>query len=184
MEETNKVSLSLPLKNGLTLAIRTMVPEDADDFIRHMQTVVAESDNLTFSPEDLHMTPETERRRIEDFHRDGRSVMLAGLIDGKLSAVSTLRCAERKRIRHNAEFSLTVLKKYWNIGAGDAMLQAVISYARTRGDIKTIELGVKATNAGAIHLYEKHGFVQIGVHKNAMRFGDDYVDSNMMDLYL
>ena len=166
------------------MAIRTMVPEDAEAFIAHMQTVCAESENLTFSPEDLHMTPEKERQRIEEFHKDGRSVMLAGFIDGKLSAVSTLRCAERIRIRHNAEFSLTVLKKYWNNGAGDAMLQAVIGYARTRGDIKSIELGVKATNAAGIHLYEKHGFVQIGVHKDAMRFGEDYCDTNLMDLHL
>ncbi|MNP83052.1 hypothetical protein D3C76_1818760 [compost metagenome] len=50
--------------------------------------------------------------------------------------------------------------------------------------IKNISLGVKSDNVNAIKLYEKHGFVKIGVHKNFFNIDGIYYDEILMDLNL
>jgi ribosomal protein S18 acetylase RimI-like enzyme len=185
MNISNTVNRAALLKNGLTLTVRNVTPDDAESVVAYMDAVGGESNNLTFGAGELEITAEKEREIIDGVHRDGRSVMLAGYIGWELTSVSSLKCLERPRVRHNSDFSITVREKFWNLGVGDAMLRAVVDYARERGDIKNITLGVRAGNDGAVHLYEKHGFVRTGMTKDYFRFGDgSYCDAYLMDLYL
>lgn len=48
----------------------------------------------------------------------------------------------------------------------------------------TIHLGVKASNSAAIKLYEKFGFVKIGVRKDYFNVNGTFDDLILMDLYL
>jgi L-amino acid N-acyltransferase YncA len=166
------------------MTIRTAAAADAAEIVAYMADVGGESDNLTFGAGELDLTVDKETKLLADLYADGRSVMLLGLLGGELACASALRCSERPRVRHNAEFSITVRRKYWNLGAGDALMSAVVDYARVLGDIKNIHLGVRVGNDSAIHLYEKHGFVNIGTEKRSMYFGGEYHDSYLMDLYL
>ena len=184
MSVTNAVKQTARLKDGREMTIRNAAAADAAEIVGYMAAVGGESDNLTFGAGELDMTAEKEMEFIAELHGDGRSVMLLGLVGGELACVSTLRCSARPRVRHNAEFSITVRRKFWNLGAGDALLAAVVAYARERGDIRNIHLGVRVGNDTAIHLYEKHGFVNIGTEKRSMFFGGEYHDSYLMDLYL
>ncbi|MDU7441828.1 MAG: GNAT family N-acetyltransferase, partial [Clostridium sp.] len=36
----------------------------------------------------------------------------------------------------------------------------------------------------AIKLYKRHGFVEVGVHKNFFNINGDYYDEILMDLYI
>ncbi|SHI02110.1 L-amino acid N-acyltransferase YncA [Sporobacter termitidis DSM 10068] len=184
MEAVNTLSETALLKDGRTLAIRSAVPEDAAAIVEYMCAVGGESDNLTFGAGEFDMSAEKEAEFIADLHKDGRSIMLAGFVGGELASVSALNCRGRLRNRHNADFSLTVREKFWGIGAGDAMLRAIINYARAHGDIINIHLGVVSGNDKAIRLYEKHGFQKIGDEKRSMRIGGAFVDADLMDLYL
>lgn len=182
MEEV--LNKEITLKNASALTIRKVTPADAGNIVAYMDHVGGESDNLTFGPGELNMTVLKETEFIENIHKDGRSLMLAGLIAGEIASVATLKCHERKRVRHNAYFSITVRQKYWGIGVGNAMLTELIGHAKACGDIRNITLGVRAGNDRAISLYEKHGFVKIGVQKYYFYFGGNYHDSILMDLYL
>lgn len=184
MKRENAVLLTHTLKNGQVLTLRNAVPSDAEQVVAYMQLVGGESDNLSFGAGELELTAAEEREFIETLHSDGRSVMLVGLIEGELAAMASLTCEERPRIRHDADLSISVREKYWNLGIGSAMLHALIDYAKRRGDIINIFLGVRVGNDNAIHLYEKHGFETIGCEKRALYFGGAYHDSNMMELCL
>lgn len=50
-------------------------------------------------------------------------------------------------------------------GVADALLSAVTGFAQERG-LASLTLEVRASNAPAIALYEKHGFVPVGRRKN------------------
>ena len=65
--------------------------------------------------------------------------------------------------RHGyAEIGMAVARDWRGKGVGSALLTAAEDYARARGDIHKLSLGVFAHNDRAIALYRKHGFVEEG----------------------
>lgn len=62
---------------------------------------------------------------------------------------------------HRAEFGISVLKKYWGLGIGRALMEACIQCARDAGYVQ-LELSVVADNARAIAMYQRAGFMECG----------------------
>ena len=54
-----------------------------------------------------------------------------------------------------------MLKEYWGLGIGRALMEACINCAKEAGYAQ-LELTVVAENARAIALYQKAGFVEYG----------------------
>ena len=65
------------------------------------------------------------------------------------------------KVRHRAEFGISVAKDFWGLGIGQALMAACIECARAAGYIQ-LELNVVAENERALSMYEKAGFVKYG----------------------
>lgn len=65
-------------------------------------------------------------------------------------------------------------------GLGTAVTRAVVDYGFAELNLHRIELDVLATNARAIHIYEKLGFQHEGVLRQAQFRGGGYVDLVLM----
>lgn len=89
---------------------------------------------------------------------DGRVVATAGV-----DAVGT-----RDKLRHRAEFGVSVLRAYWDLGLGRALTEACIQCAKEAG-YEQLELTVVAENERAIALYRKAGFVEFGRNPRGFR---------------
>ena len=89
---------------------------------------------------------------------DGRVVATAGV-----DAVGT-----RDKLRHRAEFGISVLRAYWGLGLGRALTEACIQCAKEAG-YEQFELTVVAENERAIALYRKAGFVEFGRNPRGFR---------------
>jgi len=89
---------------------------------------------------------------------DGRVVATAGV-----DAVGT-----RDKLRHRAEFGVSVLRAYWGLGLGRALTEASIQCAKEAG-YEQLELTVVAENERAIALYRKAGFVEFGRNPRGFR---------------
>ena len=61
--------------------------------------------------------------------------------------------------------SIAVKEKYRNKGIAKKLMDSFIDEAKNR-NIAFINLEVRASNAPAIALYEKYGFVKMGTRKN------------------
>ena len=77
-------------------------------------------------------------------------------------AVSDISAPSLPRMKHSGELGLSLLKKYWNIGVGKALLVYLIDWAKTDGKLKKINFHVKESNDSGIHLYKKLGFIEEG----------------------
>ncbi len=60
--------------------------------------------------------------------------------------------------------NVAVDAKYRNKGVGNALISALLSAAEEKS-LKNITLEVRISNTAAIHLYEKFGFIGVGVRK-------------------
>ena len=58
------------------------------------------------------------------------------------------------------------------VGLGRAMLASALDWARANPGVRRVELGVLATNPGAMALYRSLGFVQEGLHRGRFRQAD------------
>ena len=84
-----------------------------------------------------------------------------------------------------AEIGMLVAREWRGRGVGSALMAAAIEWARGRGDIHKLSLGVFAHNAAAIALYEKFGFVEEGRRvKHYRRRSGELLDSVEMGLLL
>ena len=70
-----------------------------------------------------------------------------------------------------ATIGVTVLRDYWNLGIGSAMLFELIQIAQTHGT-EIVELEVAEGNERAIGLYEKFGFRVVSEKPNALKLKD------------
>jgi putative acetyltransferase len=87
---------------------------------------------------------------------------------------------ERGRRAHAAHLGMSVHDDYQNQGIGSKLMAAVIDLAENWLNLKRLELTVYIDNPGAVHLYEKYGFVIEGtLRKYALRAGE-YVDAYSM----
>ena len=174
----------LILKNGQKLLLRMPSPEDAVKMLQYLNTVGGESDNLLFGKDEFKLSVEQETEYLKKIGEDSNTLMIVGIINDRIISVSQVSGLGRKRICHNSELSISVLKDCWGIGVGNAVMEELIRFAKGHPVIKNISLGVRANNSNAIRLYEKYGFKKVGLHMDYFDINGIYDDEILMDLSL
>jgi RimJ/RimL family protein N-acetyltransferase len=174
----------IKLKSGKELLLRRPKEDDAEAMIEYLNIVGGESDNLLFGKNEFRLTVEQEREYISNVNINDNALMILGIIDNQIVSVSQVSSSNRKRIVHNSELAISVKEEYWGMGIGTAVMEVLIDFAKNHDTIRTISLGVKASNKKAQHLYEKLGFEKVGVHRNFFNIDGNYDDEILMDLYI
>ncbi len=105
------------------------------------------------------------------------------LCDGNVIGWCDITPDRYEGFRHNGELGMGVIKEFRNQGAGTRLLRATIARAKEIG-LKRVELEVFVSNAEAIRLYAKEGFIVEGIKKYARRI-DGYADDILiMAMYI
>ncbi len=83
------------------------------------------------------------------------------------------------KLHHNARFSTSVRKDYWNKKIGTKLMTEIIECAR-KMNLRNIELEVVVDNKAAIALYHKMGFSDVGVYRKYWFANNVYSDAIVM----
>ena len=86
-------------------------------------------------------------------------------------------------VRHRAEFGISVLRDYWGLGIGRALMRACIQCARNAGCLQ-LELDVVTENERAVALYKSEGFVEYGRNPRGFRSRRGWQELTLMRLEL
>ena len=87
---------------------------------------------------------------------------ILAFVDGKVAGTAGIEAVGTKyKVRHRAEFGISILREYWGLGLGKALTKACIQCARDAGYVQ-LELNVVADNARAISMYRDLGFEEFG----------------------
>ena len=90
-------------------------------------------------------------------------------MDGTVVGAAGIGCVGKKdKVRHRAEFGISVDQAYWGLGIGRALTKACMECAKAAGYAQ-MELEVVAENKTAIALYESVGFVEYGRNPKGFR---------------
>ena len=106
-------------------------------------------------------------------------VSRVAMVDGAIVGHADVWRRKPKDVRHTGVFGIVICEGYRSLGIGERLMTEVIDEARRIG-IWLVELTVFSINDRARRLYEKMGFVAVGVVPNKVVRGDRHFDEIVM----
>lgn len=157
-----KYNQQIVLKNGKTAILRNGVKSDGSAVFENFNQTHGETDYLLSYPDENSFDSEKEGQFLEEKAASPNEMELIAFVDGKVVGTAGIEAVGTKyKVRHRAEFGISVLKEYWGLGIGRALMEVCIKCAKEAGYAQ-LELTVVAENTRAIALYQKAGFVEYG----------------------
>ena len=154
------------LKNGKEALLRNGGFPDGRSVYENFNLTHAQTDYLLSYPDENSYGPEQEAKFLEEKTKSPNEIEIIALVDGKVAGTAGIEAVGTKyKVRHRAEFGISILKEYWGLGIGRALTEACVDCARAAGYTQ-LELEVVADNARALALYESVGFVEYGRNPN------------------
>ena len=155
-------SRQIVLKNGQTAILRSGVEGDGAAVLEQFNQTHGETDYLLSYPDENSFNAEQEGSFLKRKAESDNEVEIIALVDGRVAGTAGVDAIGGKyKLRHRAEFGISVLKEYWGLGIGRALMDACIECARQAGYAQ-LELTVVAENARAVEMYRRAGFVEFG----------------------
>lgn len=165
-----------------TFTIRRAGAEDAAALLDYLKQVGGETDNLSFGPEGVPLSVETEAAYLAAQASSTDNVQYLAISDGSIIGTASLNRKPR-RMGHRGEFGISLRRAYWGCGAAGALTEKVLAFARSSG-FELLELEVRSDNTRAIRLYEKHGFRKLCTFPGFFKLNGEYLDFDLMLLPL
>ena len=150
------------LKNGKEAWLRNGEASDGSAVYENFNATHAETDYLLSYPDENSYNPEQESQFLEEKARSTNEIEILAIVDGKVAGTAGIEAVGTKyKVRHRAEFGISVLHDYWGLGLGKALTKACIQCAREAGYVQ-LELNVVAENERAVSMYRSVGFEEFG----------------------
>jgi RimJ/RimL family protein N-acetyltransferase len=178
-----RVLIRFPLGERRFLTVAEAGPADAASLLTHARQVARESDFLSAGPGERALRLEPQAAFLRRLRTSDAGFVLKGTIGGRLVAVLSLVRPTQPRLRHRAEFGLTVRATHWGHGIGRRMGAIAIALATARG-LRKLNLRVRADNRRAIRLYQALGFSREGLSPRALCVRGRFFAEVMMGLCL
>lgn len=171
----------IELKDGTKCILRSPDEQDAEQMIEYLKITSEETYFMVRYREEINITIDEEIDLLKKSLDSDKEIMIAAFINNELAGNANIRCVKNHiKLRHRASFGISIKRKFWNNGIGNALMREAIRQAKQIG-YEQIELGVFSDNDKAHTLYKKHGFEVWGSTKNAYKLKDGtYRDEIMM----
>ena len=150
------------LPDGRQVFLRFPDPQlHAAPLIDFLKTVCGETDFLSQAPDEVNFTVAQEQEFLKNINADPNALMILAEVGGELAGNCSLTIGGKRRNAHRGTIGIALYEKYWGLGLGTLMLEALIGVANQKG-LRFVELEVAEDNVRAIKLYEKLGFETVG----------------------
>ncbi len=159
----------ITLKNGMECCIRNGSESDGQAVLDNFNLAIGETDYLLSYPGENSFDVTQESRFLKEKAESENEIQLVAVVDGSVVGIAGIEAIGTKyKVRHRAEFGVSVAKAFWNLGIGQALMAACVECARAAGYIQ-LELNVVAENTRAVSMYQKAGFVEYGRNPKGFR---------------
>lgn len=162
----------ITLRDGRKCVLRSAESSDAANFLAYFKQAHGETDFLTTYPDEATHTSEEMAEKFELKKESENAVEVCAFVDGRLiGSAGNHMISTREKLRHRAEFGISVIREFWGLGIGSALTEVCIELAKEAGFLQ-LELEAVADNASALRLYRKYGFVEYGRNPRGFRTRD------------
>lgn len=157
-----KYNKTIKLKDGRECILRNGTAEDAQAVLDIFKLTHEQTDLLLSYPDEITFTVEQEADFLQGKTDSENGIEMLAEVDGVLVGTAGFGAVGGcYKVRHRAEFGISVDMNYWGLGIGKALTEACIECAKSAGYTQ-LELNVLADNDRAISMYCKAGFTEYG----------------------
>ena len=157
-----KHNQTILLKDGREALLRNGEASDGAAVYEVFNLTHAETDYLLSYPDENSLDPEQEAKYLQEKADSADGIEIIAVLDGKPVGMAGIEPVGKKyKVKHRADFGISILKDYWGLGLGRALAAACILCAREAGYAQ-LELNAVAENENALNLYRSLGFVEYG----------------------
>jgi len=150
------------LKDGRKCVLRNGVAADGQAAFENFNLTHAETDFLLSYPDENSYNAEEEGKFLQEKTDSADEIEIIAEVGGKIAGMAGIeKVGSKFKLKHRAEFGISVLREYWRLGIGKALVNACVKCAKDAG-YKQLELDVVADNEAALSLYKRAGFVEYG----------------------
>ena len=152
---------------------------------RDIRSVAQETAFFIIQPDEFPSTEEQERHWIQEHLDDPGKLALVAEVAGEIIASLSFENSLFKRTSHTGTFGVSVHRDWRGKGIGTALLETLLEWAEANPLVKKVGLSVFSSNANAIRLYRRLGFVEEGRRAKAIKLGPErYVDEVLMGRFV
>ena len=153
---------NIKLKNNMVCIIRNATITDAKGVLENTKNVREETDFLLSYPDEINFSIEEKEEFLKNKENSSCEIQICSVVNDRIVGLAGISAVGSKdKVKHRAEFGISIEKAYYGKGIGTALTQACIDCAKTAG-YRQLELEVVAENKNAIALYKKFGFTETG----------------------
>ncbi|AQY50585.1 GCN5-like N-acetyltransferase [Listeria weihenstephanensis FSL R9-0317] len=164
------------------IQIREACEYDAKRFAKMQLEIDGETDYMLYGAGERAITPKDARKRIEYFADLPYSLILVAedMDTDELIGFLIADGNPPNRMQHSVYIAVGVLKAHWGQGVATQLFKKMEEWAKARGVVRRMELGVVCENQNALHLYQKLGYEIEGIHRDSFMINEDYHDTYWM----
>lgn len=157
------------LKNNEECLLRNAEGSDAKAVHDNFNLTHGQTDYLLSYPDENSFNVEQERSFLIEKENSDNEIEICAIVSGRIVGTAGIEAVGKKdKVKHRAEFGISIEKDYWRKGIGRALTEACIECARNAG-YSQLELDVVSENSGAIALYKSAGFREYGRNPKGFR---------------
>ena len=157
-----KYNKTVTLKNGAEALLRNGVEADGQAVFEIFNLTHAETDYLLSYPDENSYGPEEEGKFLQEMTDSEGGIEMVAVVGGRIVGLAGIDPVGKKyKVKHRAEFGISVIKDCWGLGLGRALTEACIECAKKAGYVQ-LELNAVAENERALALYRGVGFKEFG----------------------
>lgn len=157
-----KYNKIINLKNGKEALLRNGEFADGEAVFVNFNETHAETDYLLSYPDENSFDAQQEAEFLKEKTESPNEIEIVAVVDGVVAGTAGIEAVGAKyKLKHRAELGIAILKEYWGLGIGKALMEACIECAKDAGYTQ-LELNAVAENERALALYKKMGFVEYG----------------------
>ena len=164
-----KYERMIRLKDGRECCLRSGTEADGQAVFENFSLTHGQTDFLLSYPDENSLDAEKEGRFLREKAESENEVEIIAVVDGAVAGTAGIESIGAKyKVRHRADFGISVDAAYWGLGIGRALMQACIECARAAGYAQ-LELTAVAGNERALAMYTGAGFVEYGRNPRGFR---------------
>ncbi len=164
-----KYRKTVTLKDGRECLLRNADHPDGQAVYELFNLTHEQTDYLLSYTDENSFNAEEEANFLKEKTESENEIEILAEAGGKVIGFAGIGAIGKKfKVRHRAEFGISVDKNYWSLGIGRALAKACIECAKSAG-YRQVELEAVAENDRALSLYKSVGFVEYGRNPRGFR---------------
>ena len=164
-----KYQKTIKLKDDRQCILRNATEKDGAAVLENFILTHEQTDYLLSYPDENTITAEEEGQYLQKKTDSPDGIEILAEVDGTVAGLAGIEAVgDKYKVRHRADFGISIDKNYWGLGIGTALMEACIQCAKEAG-YEQLELNVVDENDRAVAMYRRAGFEEFGRNPKGFR---------------